>query len=150
VSNIANLVAFDGAATPVSHTLIPVSVTRSKDEVVAIWREQVTTLPIYAQIQQTTRLKRLSSGIWKPVSRTEVPVIETVSGQNAAGYTAVPKVAYTNTMETNGFFHERSSIAERRLVRQLHVNINNGITTTVTPTTTGPAPELFDTLVSAT
>lgn len=143
---IANLVAFDGASTPVSHTFLPVSVVRDKDEVVAEWREALASVPVYAQPRVTMKLKRMGSGVYRVSSRVSVPVMETVGAQNAAGYTAAPKVAFENTVETVGYFHERSDITGRRLVRQLAVNIDNGIATSVAPVTTGPAADLFDLL----
>lgn len=149
MSAIANIVAFDGAATPVSHTFVPESVTRGTNgEVTAIWREQLADVPVYAQPLHIMKKKRMNSGVYRVSSRTEVPVMESVGAQNAAGYTAPPKVAHVLTKEGTGLFHERSTIAERRLVRQLNININGGIATTVTPVTTGPAAELFDLLVA--
>lgn len=150
MANIANIVAFDGATPPISHTLIPISVTREKEKVTAIWREQLASVPVYAQISTTMSLERMKSGVYRVESRTVVPVMESISGQNAAGYTAVPKVAYEDTYMSVGFYHERSTIAGRRLVRQLGVNISNGVATTVAPVTTGPLPELFDLLVTPT
>lgn len=146
MSAIANIVAYDGAATPVLHTFLPVSVVRDKDEVVAEWREALATVPVYAQPRITMKLKRMGSGVYRVSSRTSVPVMETVGSQNAAGYTAAPKVAYENTDENVGYFHERSDITGRRLVRQLAVNIMNGVSTSVTPVTTGPVADLFDLL----
>lgn len=145
----ANITAFDGAATPASHilTAIGVSVDPKTGEHVALYREGLTTLPIYAQITVELRMRKLPSGVYRVQKTTEVPVMESISGQNAAGYTAAPKVAYVNKMVTIGFFHERSTIAERRLTRQLHVNIDNGVATTVTPVTSGAMPELVDQLV---
>lgn len=148
MSSIANIVAFDGAATPVQHTFVPESVTRIKDEVIAIYREQLADVPVYAQPLHILKKKRMGSGVYRVSSRTEVPVMESVGAQNAAGYTAPPKVAYINTKEDVGLFHERSTITDRRLVRQLSVNISNGIATSVTPVTTGPVAELFDLLVA--
>lgn len=146
MAQIANIVAYDGAATPVLHTFIPVSVVREKDEVIADWREAIASVPVYAQPRVTMRLKRLGSGVYRVSSRVSVPVMETVGSQNAAGYTAAPKVAYEDTVETIGYFHERSVITGRRLVRQLAVNIDNGVATSVTPVTTGPVADLFDLL----
>lgn len=146
MSQIANLVAFDGAATPVSHTFLPVSVVREKDEVIADWREAIASVPVYAQPRVTMKLKRMGSGVYRVSSRVSVPVMETVGSQNAAGYTAAPKVAYENTVETTGYFHERSDLTGRRLVRQLAINIDNGVSTSVAPVTTGPIADLFDLL----
>jgi hypothetical protein len=150
MSAIANLVIFDGAATPVSHTLVPISVTRKDDKVVAEYREMLTTIPVEAQVRATLTLQQLKSGIWKEEFRVVVPVMETVTNQNAAGYTASPKVAYEDSSIFTQFSHKRSTITGRRLCRQLCVNGANGITTTVTPTTTGPVPELVDQLVAPT
>lgn len=147
----ANIVAFDGAATPVSHTFVPVSSAKDPKtgELVANWREALSTVPAYAQVQIETRQKRLPSGVYQVVTSVLVPVMESVSGQNAAGYTAAPKVAYTNTVRVIGYFHERSTIAERRLARQLAVNIAGSVATSVAPVSTGPVPELMDQLITA-
>jgi hypothetical protein len=150
MSAIANLVAFDGAATPVSHTFTPISVSRDKGAVIAEYREALTGVPAYAQPRVTVKLEKLKSGVYRGEVRVVVPVMEAILNQNAAGYTAAPKIAYENTSVQVGYFHERSDILGRRLVRQLAVNVANGITTTVTPTTTGPVPELFDLLVAPT
>jgi hypothetical protein len=150
MSNIADITVFDGAATPVSHTLKAVSVTRTGAQIVAFWRENLTSVPAEAQVNETMKMEQLKSGVWRTESRTVVPVMETVSGQNAAGYTAAPKVAYENTMQTIGFFHPRSDIAGRRLVRQMSTNIMGSVSTSVAPVTTGPAPELFDQLIAVT
>lgn len=146
MAQIANIVAYDGATTPVLHTFLPVGVSRNGDEVTADWREALASVPVYAQPRITMKLKRMGSGIYRVSNRVVVPVMETVGSQNAAGYTAAPKVAYENTVETIGYFHERSDLAGRRLVRQLAVNIDGNIATSVTPVTTGPVPELFDLL----
>jgi hypothetical protein len=73
--------------------------------------------------------------------------METVSNQNSAGYTASPKVAHTVTYYEEGRFHERSDVVIRRLVRKLHLNILDGVTVTGAAGTTGPAPELFDSMI---
>jgi len=150
MSAIADIVAFDGAASPVSHTFKAISVTREKGLVKAEWREAVASLPVYAQARVSMTIEKTKSGVYKTESRVVVPVMEAVTNQNAAGYTAAPKVAYENTVVTTGWFHERSDITGRRLVRQLAVNIDGSIATTVTPVATGPVPELFDLLVAPT
>lgn len=153
MSQIANIVVFDGASTPVSHTLVPVEVVKDPNTgaITATWREQNPGLPVYAQITARARLsKTKASGVWNTDFRVEVPVMESVAGQNAAGYTAAPKVAYVDTTGVYGHYHERGTIAGRRLSRQIALNIGNNISTSVAAATSGPLPELFDTLVSAT
>nr|UJQ85683.1 MAG: hypothetical protein 2 [Leviviridae sp.] len=150
MSAIANITVYDGAATPVAHTLSPISVTRENGLVRAEWREGLTGIPVYAQVRCTMQLQKLKSGVYRVEQRVVVPVMESVSGQNAAGYTAAPKVAYENTVVMIGFFHERSDAAGRRLVRQTAINIGGNISTSVAAATTGPLPELFDLLVAPT
>lgn len=153
MSNIANIVVFDGATPPVSHTLTPVEVNRDPktNSITAVWREQLAILPTYAQITATARLsKNKRSGVWNVDFRVEVPVMESISGQNSSGYTAAPKVAFIDTTGIYGHYHERSSIAGRRLSRQIAVNLGNNVSTSVAAATTGVIPELFDMLVAPT
>lgn len=143
----ANVTVFDGAATPVSHTLVPVGNKAVKNEMIAEWREMLTTVPSYAQVKLRTSVVRMNSGIYRCSITAEVPVMESVTGANAAGYTASPRVAYTNVAQFVTYCHERSTIAERRLARQLLVNFCNNVSTTVAAATSGPASELIDQLI---
>ncbi len=148
MSQQANITVFDGAASPVSHTLVNEDIVRSADgSTIANWKESLSGVPDYAQIRLRQGKRKLSNGVWQVYTRGEVPVMESVSGVNSSGYTAAPKVAYTDTVQVTGFFHERSLVTGRRLVRQLVLNVGGGISTTVTPVTTGPTPELFDQLI---
>ena len=63
----ANVIAFDGAATPVSHTIVAigVSVDPKTGESVAQYREGLTTLPIYAQVTVELRVRKLPSGVYR-------------------------------------------------------------------------------------
>lgn len=150
MSAAANIAVYDGASTPVLHTLIPVSSAKSENgEIVADWREGLTSVPDYAQVRLRTTSKKSKTGVWRVSIQVEVPVMESISGQNSAGYTAAPKVAYTNTVQMVAFFHERSTIAERRLARQILANIGNNYTTSVAAATSGVASELLDSLISA-
>jgi len=101
-------------------------------------------LPIIAQPKIFARRRKLKNGIEQVSISVAVPVMEAVSNQNAAGYTAAPKVAYTNTYVFNGYFHERATPSERRLGRMLLTNIMNNVTTSVTATAAGPVAELTD------
>ncbi len=151
MSAISDITVFDGASTPVSHTLKAVSVTRKgANEIVAEHRESLASVPLSAQVRATTSLVKMKSGVYKVQQRTVVPVMESISGQNAAGYTAAPKVAYENTNILVGLYHERSTEAERRSARMLSVNMGNNVSTSVAAATTGLIPELFDLLVAPT
>lgn len=147
----ANITVFDGAATPVTHTLIGEGIERLDDGTVkATWKESLAGVPDYAQIRVTMTKRRLKNGVFRVTCRGEVPVMEAISGQNSSGYTAPPKVAYTDTVDVVGYFHERSVLTGRRLVRQLVINVMGNVSTSVAPATAGHAPDLFDQLISAT
>lgn len=150
MSNISDIVAFDGATTPVAHTFKAQSVSREAGVVTALWKEVVATVPDAAQGTVTMSLKKLASGIYRVNSRVAIPVMEAIAGNNTSGYTAPPKVAYTDTVESIAYFSERGTINGRRLVRQLATNILNGVSTSVAPVTTGPVAELFDQLLAPT
>jgi hypothetical protein len=148
MSQQANITVFDGAATPVTHTLVGEGIEKLKDgTTVAVWKESLAGVPDYAQIRATMTKRKLPSGVFRVTCRAEVPVMEAVNGQNSAGYTAAPKVAYTDTTEVVGYYHERSVPTGRRLSRQIAVNLAGNISTSVAPVTTGPVPELFDQLI---
>lgn len=150
MSAIAIIAAYDGAATPVLHTFTPISVTREKNKVTAQWRENVSGVPAYASPRVDMTVEMLKSGVYRCEQKVVVPVMESISGQNAAGYTAAPKVAYEDTTIVVGYFNSRSDLVGRRRVRQLALNVLGSVGTSVAPVTTGPAPELFDLLVAPT
>lgn len=147
---IADITVFDGAATPVSHTLKAVSVTRTGDRVVALWREALASVPTEAQVWATCELVNLKNGVTSEVFTVGVPVMETVTNQNAAGYTAAPKVAYTDKMVFTAFSSKRSTVTSRRLARQILVNIGNNVSSSVAAATSGPLPDLVDNLFAPT
>lgn len=151
MSGISNVVAYDGLNTPVLHTFLPVSVSREgSNKVRADWREAITGVPTSAQPRLAISLEKLKSGVYRAERRLVVPVMEAINGQNSSGYTAAPKVAHELTDVRTSFFHERSDIGGRRLVRQLGNNIDGNVTTSVVPVATGPIPELFDLLICPT
>jgi hypothetical protein len=76
--------------------------------------------------------------------------METVTNQNAAGYTAAPKLAFTDKNVWTSFQHPRSTITSRRLARMLLTNMSNNVTTTVAAAVTGFFSELVDAQVSPT
>jgi len=117
---------------------------------VAYWREALASIPTEAQVWATAKLTNLKNGVTKEEFTVGVPVMETVTNQNAAGYTAAPKVAYTDKVVFTAFSSKRSSVTSRRLARQILVNIGNNISTSVAAATSGPLPDLFDNLFAPT
>ena len=63
MAQFADLTVFDGAATPVSHTLVAESVVRLGSSTVATWREKLATVPDEAQVYAILRVNTLKSGV---------------------------------------------------------------------------------------
>lgn len=147
MAQLSNITVFDGAATPVSHTLVGTSLSREKDGTTALWRENSFSVPLDAQVACSMSLQKLKSGVWRSELRIVVPTMESVSGQNSSGYTAAPKVAYEDTYVMVGFHSSRSTVSSRRLARMLLVNIANNVSTSVAASAAGPLPELTDYLL---
>lgn len=144
----ANITVFDGASTPVTHTLQGDGVERDVGSAqVATWVEQLSGVPNYAQVRATQIKRKLKSGVFNVVSRIEVPVMEAVSGVNAQGYTAPPKVAYTDRFEIVSYTHERSVETTKRIAMQMLINWVNNVTTTVTPVSAGIVADAHQRLI---
>lgn len=142
MSAIASITVYDGASTPVSHVLQAILISRQPDGTqLALYREQLATLPTEAQVRMEIRQKTLKSGVVETRTRVVVPVMESISGQNAAGYTAAPKVAYEDTQEWVSYAHPRSTTAGRRLAKQILTNVSNNVSTSVAAATAGPFDE---------
>jgi len=150
MSQIANIAVYDGAATPVLHTLVAISVSRVGNTIVSEWREKAVGVPDYAQVSITQKRELMKSGVIRTETIVVVPVMESILNQNAAGYTAAPKVAYEDKHSYVSYAHPRSTITGRRLARQLLVNLAGNISVSVAPVATGFVPELVDQLVSPT
>lgn len=146
MSQMADITVFDGASPPVSHTLKAVSVVNANGVIEAIYREDIATLPREAQVRAVVKQKTLPSGVVHTETRVSVPVMESVSGQNAAGYTAAPRVAYEDTTVISSYSHPRSTATSRRLCRQIAINLANNVSTSVAAATSGPVPEAMDNL----
>lgn len=139
---IANLVAYDAGG--IAHTFEPVSVSREGNTTTALWRENVASVTLEAQGTVTARSKVLSTNVVMTEVDFAIPVMESIGSQNAAGYTAAPKVAYYLRGKAQFHWHPRSTEALRRFVRQLLANVIQGTAVNVTPITTGQVPDLID------
>lgn len=138
MSQQANITVFDGASTPVLHTLLPAdNKVDPKGARVAVWREAVSSLPTEAQVSATMFQRVHPSMVVETRMRVSVPVMESIGSQNAAGYTAAPKVAYVDTADVVVYSHPRSTIGGRNLALQALRNLLTNTSTTVTPVTAG-------------
>lgn len=138
MSSQANITVFDGAATPVSHLFIA-----SGDKVLqdgtryALWREYNASLPTEACNTIEAYMRTLKSGALETTVVVKTPVLESVAGQNAQGYTASPKVAFVETDKYVKISHARSTGTIRTLNSQIMRNLMSNVSTTVAPISTG-------------
>ena len=137
------ITVFDGAVTPVSHTLVPVDNKVLKDGTrLSIWRENNAALPVEAQVRIELYQREFpASKVTETRAVVVVPVMESVSGQNAQGYTAAPKVAYEDKSELRVLAHRRSTVTSRRICRQILNNLMTNTSTTVPPVSAGVLDE---------
>lgn len=151
MSAIANVVVYDGEATQVAHTFKPIYVRNENGAQVAFYREAIAGVPLDAQPTLTLSQKPLPSGVTRLSARIAIPVMESVSGQNSAGYTAAPKVAYVTTGEVVLYAPSRSTPQQRRNLRYMLNYILFGYTSAGGVTfNSGPVTELFEDVVSPT
>lgn len=119
MSAIANIAILDDQGTPVTHTFYPVQSDPS-----ALYREN---LPSSALIGQGTISLEIRSKVSDSLQRVRavlaLPALETATGANANGYTAAPKVAYTNTATVDFILPARSTAAQRKDLRVLLSNL---------------------------
>lgn len=147
MSQQANITVFDGAATPVVHTFVGESVVKEGTKVTAIWKEALAGVSDNAQLRIMMTKEVLKSGVVLSTVAVLLPVMETVGTGGASGYLAPPKVANVERFEKRNFAHPRSIETNRRTARQILINLENNVSTTVTPVVAGPVAELFDKLV---
>lgn len=116
MSQIANIAIPDGQGTPVTHTFYPL---RSGDK--STWRENQAGLALIGQGTVDMMVKQ------GPLSKIrmvlELPALETATGANASGYTAAPKVAYSNKVIIEMFLPSRGTAAQRKDLRVLASNL---------------------------
>jgi hypothetical protein len=143
MSQQSNITVFDGATTPVSHVLVPADNKVLKDGTrLAVWRENLPSLPVEAQVRVELYQREFpGSKVVETRAVVVTPVMESISGVNTQGYTASPKVAYEDRVEIRQLAHRRSTVASRRLCKQIALNFASNIMTTVTPVSAGVVDE---------
>jgi hypothetical protein len=123
------IVINDGPSTPVAHTFTPIG----KDDKGVMWFEQTTpapTSPLGAKRIGYKQVRSMASGgkqngNSKLVLSLAVPVLETL-GNNSAGITPPPTLAYRVVCRTEMDLPERSVKQERKDTRVLFANLLAG------------------------
>lgn len=117
MSAIAPIVIADGQATPVNHTFNPVV---SAPE--AFYRESIANLPLVGQGTVTLKMKA-DGALTRVTCVLALPALEVVTGQNSSGYSAGPKVAYSNTIKAEFILPTRGTAQQRKDLRVLLKNL---------------------------
>lgn len=104
---LATIVINDGKATPVAHSLNPIS----SDGHLYQFRENLSSLPIIGQVVAELRLIRGKgpTPLDKVRAKVYVPCLETITGNNSQGYTASAKVAYSLQSMHEFFLPQRAT-----------------------------------------
>jgi len=151
---MTNLLVKDDAA--VEHTLIPITDTPNPK-----WRDNAAGVALAGQIRFELFMEQLKNGTFRMVSKTEVPVMETLgSAGTSAGYVAAQAVAFVIPVTTTLYAPPRSTLADRANALRIHLGLCQGASaTTATGTltntaaasawasSTAPVPLLFTSLV---
>lgn len=154
MASIADITVYDGESTPVAHVFKAIHTRMDKNGVQeAFYRESIAGLPLDAQPTLKLSNALLPSGVRRMAVRIEVPVMESVNGQNSAGYTAAPKVAFVETAEYVSYAHPRSTAQGRRNLRYMVQNFFRNLSVASGPAlayTGGPVNELIDEAINPT
>lgn len=119
MSQIAVISVADGQATPVTHTFNPVS-----SSPVAFYRESQAGLALVGQgACELSNRSGSNAALQRVRVKLALPALETVTGQNSAGYTAAPKVAYENTVMVDFILPIRGTAAQRKDLRVMLSNL---------------------------
>lgn len=115
---IAPIAIKDGKATPVTHTLNPVS---SSPE--AVYREALSGVAQVGQVNLRISRTTVSKDLDKVRIVLSAPALEAATGANASGYTASPKVAYEHKFDVTFFAPTRGTSDQRKDVRAMLIDL---------------------------
>lgn len=119
MSAIAAITINDGAATPVAHTFNPVVSSPN-----AIWRENINGLALIGQGSvKCSVIPDKGNGLNKVRLTMDLPALEVVTGQNSSGYSAAPKVAYSDKVNVDFILPSRGTGQQRKDLRTLLINL---------------------------
>jgi len=135
----ADIIAFDGESTPVSHTFVVDHVEYTGTDLNAFWQEKTPGVPENAQGTVQLSRRKVNSGMTRIGFMVKLPVMESVNGANLSGYTAAPKVAYVDSAEGVQWVHPRSLAQGRQNAKTILFRILGNQTTTSAAIASGVA-----------
>lgn len=123
----ASIAINDGQGTPVSHTFLPVS----SDSGIYVWQDQSGGVSLgYLTITYSKKVpgpakagsESNAARIWRQTLSISVPTMETL-GNNSAGLTPPPTVAYIHRAVLEFMQPERGSLQERKNLTAYATNL---------------------------
>lgn len=119
MAQVAPIVIKDGATTPADHTFSPVATSPD-----TYYREGISSLPLVGQGGITiVNRSQANAKLQRVRVKLELPALESIAGNNAAGYTAAPAVAYTNTVMVEFLLPSRGTVQQRKDLRVMLSNL---------------------------
>ena len=118
MSAIAAITIADGKATPVNHVYNPIL-----SGLTSQYRTADGSLPLVGQEVISIRQKVVNPQVQSVTVALDLPALETATGANSSGYTASPKVAYTNRVTCTFMLPNRGTAAQRTDLRTLLKNL---------------------------
>lgn len=115
---IADIAIQDGQATPATHTYKAIESGPKSG-----WRTANSSLPLVGQETITASISKTTTGLNVVRLVVDLPALETASGSNSSGYTAAPKVAYSNRIKVEAVLPERGTASQRTDLRVLLRNL---------------------------
>lgn len=117
MSAIATITIADGKGTPENHVYNPIESGPQ-----SMYRTAVSTLPLIGQEVLKVHTKKVSPQVQSVTLMIDLPALETATDANSSGYTAAPKVAYTNRVTCTFMLPVRGTAAQRIDLRTLLKN----------------------------
>lgn len=118
MSSITTITIADGKATPVNHVYSPVESGQN-----SLFRTSDAALPLIGQESIKVSMKKVNAQVNSVTVALELPALETATAANSSGYTAAPKVAYTNRVTMVFMLPSRGTAAQRTDLRSLAKNL---------------------------
>lgn len=123
--------------TDTTRTFIPVK----QDGNSASYRTAQADIPMGGQTRISAVWEEMKNGTFRASVKLEVPLMETASGSNSAGYDAAPSVAYVIPIIVTIFAPPRSTAADRahavRMLAHAIIGANGTADQYVNPATGG-------------
>lgn len=124
MANMANIVVYDDATTPVAYTFVPQEAMPNP-----LWVEQSSTKSKNAKARISQSRATQKNGYDRRLHKVELPIMEQPTGGTSSGFVAPPEIAHTVTLQLSGFIHPRATNTDVANAAKMLINSFLGIAT---------------------